>query len=159
MNEHRQARPRLATIISIYLIVEALVPLPIIWIYLFGWFHSLDEGRQSAIIFASMLHRSPLSWVGCALAIVGGIILWQMRRLAFFILATRLGLSLVSSIIRLPFLIALFRRTPHGITDSVMWTISLMIGAQWIVNALIVWYAYRITSPKQFHSAPAELRT
>jgi hypothetical protein len=160
VNETRQARPPLATIICTYLIVTALVPLPLIWIYLLGWFNSLSEGSESTFIFHPTLPHSPLYWVSCALAIAGAIALWQMRRLAFSLLATRLGLSLITRIITLPRGIALFRITatmPPGIADSsALRTTYLLIVAQWIISALIVWYVYRITSPKPFVSGSAK---
>ena len=86
-------------------------------------------------------------------------------RLTFSLLADRLGLLLVTRIITLPRGIALFRMTatmPPGIADSsALRTTYLLIAAQWIISALIVWYVYRITSPEPFISGPAkyELRT
>jgi len=153
LNETRQTRPPLATIICIYLIVTAFVPLSLLWIYLFGRFHSLSNGSHASLTFHPVLPHSPLAWVSCSLAIAGAIALWQLRRLAFVLLAIRLGLSLFTQVSTLTDRSSSFMRLtatmPRVVAAStVMRNNYLLIAAQWLISALIVWYVYRLTSPK-----------
>jgi hypothetical protein len=146
VTEPRRERPLLATAICIYEIFTAFVPLPIAWIFLFALFHS-------APLHHSILPQSTLTWVNCALAIAGAVALWQMRRSAFFLLATRFGLSLLMSIIRLPRAIANISRLrallPPAVIDSIVLRVGgLLIIAQWVIGALIVWYVYQVTKPE-----------
>lgn len=143
MTESRAARPPLATIICIYLLVTAFIPLPARWIYLFGWFHSI-------FIYHSTLPHTPLPLAIGVLAIAGAIALWQMRRAAFVLLAIRLVLSLLVMVINLPRSLALYHRLStilgSALADSLEARgILAVIVAQWLLGALIVWYVYRIT--------------
>ena len=142
MTESRPVRPLLATILCIYLVVSVLVPVPIALISIWGYFHSV-------FIYHPTLPHSAMSWVNCGLGITGAVALWQMRRVAFYLLATRFGLVLL---LRFPLIIAYSRRIstmPPAITHSMTVNMAYaVIVAEWILSALIVWYVYKITSPK-----------
>lgn len=156
MTEPRAARPPLATVVCIYEVIVAFVSLPIAWIYLFGFFHS-------APLHHSILPQTMLQWVSCVLAIAGAIALWQMRRAAFFLLATRFALSLLTLLIRLPREVAFSSRLraslPPAVTDSIVLRVEyLSIIAQWIIGALILWYVYKITKPEVLHPPTYEFQ-
>ena len=146
MNESRPTRPPLATIICIYLFATAFVPLGFMWILFWGWFHALPNYPSILLL----LPHSPIPLVICALALAGTIALWQMRRAAFFLLAVRFAISLAILVIRLPRSMAFFHRmsatTPRAITAPIIRDIFAVIVAQWLLDAAIVWYVYRITS-------------
>ena len=149
MNESRPTRPPLATIICIYLVATAFIPLPVMWIVSWSWFHSLSYPPNLFLLWLS-----PIPLVICALALAGTIALWQMRRSAFFLLAARFALSLAILVIHLPRSTALLHRMsatmPRAITDSLETrVIFALIADQWILDAAIVWYVYRITAPQQ----------
>ena len=143
------ARPRLATITCIYLVVTAFIPMPTMWILIWGWFHSV-------FIYDSTL-RTPFSLVVCALAIAGAITVWQMRRAAFFLLAVRFILSMALLVIIFPRSLDVFHRV-SAISRSVA-NLAMRLGlagivTEWLLNALIVWYVYRITAPRRFSPGP-----
>jgi hypothetical protein len=149
MTEIGPARPPLATIICIYLIVTAFIPLQVMWILIWGWFHSIYN-------YPPILLHSPMSWLMWTLAIAGAITLWQMRRVAFFLLAIRYTLSLALLVIDIPPRIAFFHRMsailPRSVADSAMRASVASIAAQWLLSAAIIWYVYRITPPQ--HVSP-----
>ena len=153
MTQAHPERPLLATIISIYLVVSVLVPLPIALIYLDEFFHSV-------FIYHTTLPGSAMSWVIFGLAMAGAVTLWQMRRAAFYLIATRFGLSLL---LKFKLILAYSRRVstmPHAITHSMIVNMAYaVIVADWILSALIVWYVYKITSPKASNPPLSEPET
>jgi hypothetical protein len=136
-------RPLLATIISIYLVVSVLVPLPIALIYLDEFFHSV-------FIYHTTLPGSAMSWVIFGLAMAGAVTLWQIR----------FGLSLL---LKFKLILAYSRRVstmPPAITHSMIVNMAYaVIVADWILSALIVWYVYKITSPKASNPPLSEPET
>lgn len=147
MNEPRPARPPLATISCIYLIVTAFIPLPIILILLWSWSNPFFH-----FPLVRLLPRTSMPVVICSLAIAGAITLWQMRRAAFFLLAIRLILSIVLQVIHLPRNIAFFHRMSRisrPVADSALRMAFASIAAKWLLSALIVWYVFRITTPQR----------
>jgi hypothetical protein len=146
LNESRPTRPPLATIICIYVVVTAFIPLPVMGILLWGWSHSVFS-----FPWIRLLPHSPMPIVICALALAGTIALWQMRRVAFFLLTIRLILSLGLQAINLQHSVAFFHRMSAILPPSFtveMRGIYAVEAAQWLLSALIVWYVYRITSPR-----------
>jgi hypothetical protein len=146
MNESRPKRPPLATVICIYELATAIVPLPIAVFYLFGYLHS-------GLNLHSLVPQSAWSWADVILAVAGATALWQMRRAAFFLLATRFGLSLVHFLLRFPRLIALHERLIASLSvrttsSPVVKVMFVAICAQWAISAAIVWYTYKVTSPE-----------
>ena len=115
-------------------------------ILFWGWFHSVF------IYPPILLPHSPMPLVICTLAIAGTIALWLMLRAAFFLLTARFALSLATLVINLPSRMALFHRMsatlPRAVVDSAMRATFASIVVQCLLGALIVWYVYRITSPK-----------
>jgi hypothetical protein len=159
MTESHAKRPPLATIICIYLVVTVLIPLQVMGILLWGWFHSVFNFPPI------LLPRSPLLLVIWTLAIAGTVALWLMRRAAFFLLAARFALSLTILVIDLPRRMAFLHRMsvtmPRAVAVSAIRASIASTATEWLVGALIVWYVYRITSPRQFsaESAGSELIT
>jgi hypothetical protein len=151
VNESR--RPPLATIICIYLIVTAFIPLTVMWILVWGWFHSIYN-------YPPILLHTPMSWLMCILSIAGAVMLWQMRRVAFFLLAIRYTLSLALLIINIPHRIAFLHRMSaisHSVASSIIRLSLTSIVTEWLLNALIVWYVYRITAPQRFSAESADI--
>jgi hypothetical protein len=146
MNQSPHKRPLLATVICIYEVAVSIIPVPIVLIYLFGILHS-------ALSIHSLVPRSIRAWAEMVLALAGATALWHMRRAAFFLLATRFGLSLVLLLIRFPHAIALREGLMAHLTSTVtsspvVRVMFAAICAQWIISAAIVWYAYKVTSPE-----------
>ena len=145
MNEPRPKRPTLATIICIYLAVTAFIPVSIMWILVWGWFHSIFN-------YPPILLQTPISWLLCTLAIAGVIALWQMRRAAFLLLVARFVLSLTILVFNLPHSLAFLHRLSaisRRVGDSANRLIVASTVVEWLLNALIVWYVYRITAPQR----------
>ena len=78
-----------------------------------------------------------------------------MRRAAFFLLAIRFGLSLLFLMIGFPHEFASISRLrasmPPAVADSIAFAFrvnEVLIIAQWIISALIVWYVYKVTKPE-----------
>jgi hypothetical protein len=151
VTESRPARPPLATIICIYLVVTAFIPLQILWILFWGWFHSVYIFR-----LPFLLPHSFMLFAICALTFAGTIALWQVRRAAFFLLAARFALSVTGLAINLPRRVTFYHRMsatlPPVVTDSIMRMTFASITAEWVLSAAIVWYVYRVTSPKRLEA-------
>ena len=153
MIESRHKRPPLATIICIYMIVTAFIPVQLMWILLWGWFHSILNNLS----IPPLMPRTPISLMICALAVAGAIALWLMHRSAFFLLAIRPILSLLLFLIRLPHALAFFHRmsaTSRSVAASAIRLSLASIILEWLLNILIVWYVYRITAPQRFYPEP-----
>jgi hypothetical protein len=153
VNESRPARPLLATVICTYLIVTLFIPLQVMGILLWGWFHSVFNYPPI------LLPRSPMLLMVWTLAVAGTIALWQMRRAAFFLLAARFALSLTILVIDFPRRMAFFHRMsatlPRTVANSAMRASLASTVGEWLLSALIVWYVYRITSPQHISAESA----
>lgn len=81
------------------------------------------------------------------LALAAAITLWQMRRSAFYLLATRFGLSFswfAWKLLRGANLPVLHSGTRSMVIDSLRLLVSVCF---LILSAAITWYVYRITKP------------
>jgi hypothetical protein len=146
-------RPPLAAIICIYLTVTAFIPLSFIFIYVWGWFHSV-------FIYRSTLPHSPLSLAVCLLAVAGAVTLWQMRRAAFFLIVAHFLLSLLIMAVNLPRSLASFHRMSTTMPTAIFRAARMLSMyeriAQLFVSVVIVWYVYQITSRKRLTAETAE---
>lgn len=82
------------------------------------------------------------------LALAAAITLWQMRRAAFYVLATRFGLSFswfAWKLLRGANLPALHSGTRSMVIDSLRLLVSLCFLT---LSAAITWYVYRVTKPR-----------
>ena len=134
MNEARPERPLLATIIC--LLEAAIAVLAISAHFLRIYLRNLHSHTHYSL---APLNYTPLHYaatgLACALALAIAITLWQMRRAAFYLLATRTALSLASAVALL--------LSPFGIhSGQIIGLITLTL------NAAITWYVYVITKRK-----------
>jgi hypothetical protein len=130
LTEARPARPLLATVISLW--EASLVVLAIAARFLRIYLRGLHGHLQHPF---PPLDTAPLHYavtaVIYALALASAITLWQMRRSAFYLLATRAVLFFAG------FLHTLLRTR-----------LSLISLANLILSSAIAWYVYDITKPK-----------
>ena len=145
MTADRPARPLLATLICFYEI--AIVLLAIVSQSFFRWFHAT---HLSAPYRPTPFLQSAASILSYILAICAAILLWRMRHLASYLLATRAVTSLIG------YVFALMRITPQAPTQharvisltTIHWIFYVMGFTFLILNTSIAWYVYRITSPQ-----------
>jgi len=150
----RPARPLLATVICVYevsIVVLALV-LPSVLR------HFNPIAAHPTVTHPPSPLQAASGWLSYALAVAAAIALWQMRRLAFVLLAVRFALSLLLLLIRLPRLIALNRGLTLLVLQmshngsiaplAILWGSYAVAAAHWILSAMIVLYVYRITSSR-----------
>ena len=146
-------RPLLATIICFY---EVFVVVLVIACY-FLQLHLASSITHAAVSHHPMSLLAAVSWLGYLLALAAAITLWKMQRSAFYLLAARFGLSLVSFLIALPHLFAHWPALPPKSDGAIYLTLiaircvtgALFVGGL-VLSAAIVWYVYGITSPKNF---------
>jgi hypothetical protein len=151
VNESRPARPALATVICVYEVV-LLLALPLIQWGLQRQFAATHPLRQYHAYPAHPL-QSAVGWFGTALLIAAVVALWQMRRVAFLLFLAHFGLLLVLRYLRLPLMMKTYRLLYQAAsTSGFYWPLIMlfvMIAVEWTINLLILWYVFRITSPKR----------
>jgi hypothetical protein len=135
VNEARPERPLLATIIC--LLEAAIAVLAISAHFLRIYLRNLHSHTHYSL---APLNYTPLHYaatgLACALALAIAITLWQMRRAAFYLLATRTALSLAS------LLAGLLRAEPMPTNSRIISLAALAL------TAAITWYVYVITKRK-----------
>ena len=142
MTQARRERPLLATLICIY---DGIF---VMWYF---------AAKCTVLLVAHTLllydRVHPLQTaLECLMYAITGtavIALWQMRRAAVLLYGSRIGLWLILLTMRFPVIAANNRRISTAISHSmVFYIIYSVIVAGWIIRVLIVWYIYKITSPK-----------
>ncbi len=139
MADSRAVRPVLATVIAVWEgVAFVLAILQLAMIYLFRTHIALPMPSkvQTFCIIA-----------GALLALFGGLNLWQMKPLAWKLLATRLLVDIIAlaDVMRHPPVLPAMNGM-NTTTISVATTGSHVIAILWLaVNAVIVWYSYNVT--------------
>jgi hypothetical protein len=151
-HEHAERTP-LATAICIYEIVIlllGLLPVALQWLnhYILATSHAT---HPSIPHHATPLLQTASAWLIRVLAVAGAIMLWRMHRSAFYLLASRFVLSLILFVtvwLQAPHLLSSLA-LPHAQLARLMIFGEVIRGIGiffLILNALIAWVVYRITS-------------
>ena len=135
MIEERPARPLLATLICFYEIAVVLLA--------YSARRSFDHWVQVA--HPSLYSPTPFPQIAASelsfvLAICAAILLWRMHHAASYLLATRVALSLFSSI---------FNLAHPRLHVRIHWITHVIVLVIILINASIAWYAYDVTSPRK----------
>ncbi len=132
MTEARTARPTLATVISIYeIILFAFAAFGFITVLALHAFHS------GLAVNMPMLQTAG-SILSGLFSLAGGVYLWQMRQAAGRMLAGKVVLDFIL------FIVTLMQPSALPATRIMAMAIGLLF---LILNAVIAWYAYKVTSP------------
>lgn len=142
MIETRPPRPMMATIIACWevLIVSMAVAAHVAVRLIHHMHPATRHAAQAPAVSTSPLHAAGLV-VTCVLALAAAIALWEMRRVAFILLAARFGVELVlfaEEMLR-PVTAA---RAQHTAMRFAFIGIDFVALA---VNAAIAWYVWHIT--------------
>ena len=153
MTEARPERTPIATLICVF---EATI---VVWAILgrttLHFIRSAGSGRAYHFYPTSLL-ETVVKDLDVLLALAAAITLWQMRRPAFYVLATRFALSFswfASKLLRGANLPVLHSGTRSMVIDSLRLLVSVCF---LILSAAITWYVYRITKPRTEISLIAE---
>ncbi|HZL26222.1 MAG TPA: hypothetical protein VFC39_06795 [Acidobacteriaceae bacterium] len=158
MTVERPARPALATLICIFElgVVALLIASHFIVRSLRDQFNALRANNPSVHsqpfppIHYTPLHLTSMI-VSYGLALAVAITLWQMRRSAFYLLATQTTLSLITFGIGLVRTLSVALHVPHaaGINHAAIFWIARILSFLFVAfEAAMTWYVYDITKPK-----------
>jgi hypothetical protein len=143
LTESRPERPELATVICILEVAAAVLAIAAHFVRLY--LHNLHGYHRASLPSTynhplqsfndTTLHYAAMG-LTCTLALAIAVTLWQMRRSAFYLSATRTALSLAS-------VVAVLLSPSRGMhSGQITGFVTL------ILNAAITGYVYRITLPK-----------
>jgi hypothetical protein len=138
----RAPRPILATVISVWeVLIVVLAVVSRVAIRLLHRSHQSIH-RSTPAVLSSPLHMA-LVVLAAVLGIAGAIALWQMRRVAFILLAARFTVELAM------FIATLVHPSITRTRDSLIPVFAFAISITALVlNAAIAWYTFYVTTPK-----------